>query len=386
MLLGIDRLVREDFRSIRGMKIGLLSMSSCCDSRLIPTLSLLSNARKVTIAALFAPEHGFHGAVQDQKSIPDSAAGKGMRIYSMYGRTREPAPAALQKTDAVIIDLQDIGSRYYTFLWSAMLMIKEVALIGKTIFILDRPNPLNGIAVEGPVLDPAYSSFVGLYPVPVRHGMTIGEMCVMLNNTENLGADLRVVKIRGWHRRQYHDETPLFWSMPSPNMPHFTTALVYPGMCLVEGTNLSEGRGTTRPFEIFGAPWVDVERLLRELRRNDIPGAAFRPVHFMPTFHKYRGELCAGAQIYVTDRRRFKPLTAGLQIIRSLYRIFPEYFRWRDPPYEFEKKKMPFDILIGNRWIRQGIEHGASIETLEKRWMPELKKYRMARKRYLFYS
>ncbi|MDH4211383.1 MAG: DUF1343 domain-containing protein [candidate division WOR-3 bacterium] len=385
MLLGIDRLVTEDFRSLKGMKIGLLSMSSCCDSRLIPTISLLASAKRTKIVALFAPEHGLHGALQDQIAVPDSTHDAGIRIQSLYGRQRKPALAALEDTEAIVIDLQDIGARYYTFLWSAVLMIKQAAKSNKIIFVLDRPNPLNGIDVQGPVLDATFASFVGLYSVPIRHGMTIGEMCAMLNQTENLKADLRIVKMRGWRRSDHYDQTSLFWNMPSPNMPHFSTAMIYPGMCLIEGTNVSEGRGTTRPFEIFGAPWVDAKRLLCELNRKRIPGAAFRPVHFIPTFHKYRGELCAGLQIYVKDCRKFKPITAGLEIIRTLYRLFPGSFRWRDPPYEFEKKKMPFDILIGNRWVREGIEQGARIRTLQERWMPELKKYRMARKKYLLY-
>ncbi len=386
VLLGIDRLVSDDFRSLRGMKIGLLSMSSCCDSRLIPTISLLKGTKRIEIVALFAPEHGLHGALQDQIAVPDSTHDAGIKIHSLYGRQRKPALAALENTDAIVIDLQDIGARYYTFLWSAMLMIRQAAKSDKIIIVLDRPNPLNGIDVQGPVLDANFASFVGLYSVPIRHGMTIGEICAMLSKTENLKADLRIVKMHGWRRSDYYDQTSLLWNMPSPNMPHFSTAMIYPGMCLIEGTNLSEGRGTTRPFEIFGAPWVDAQRLLRELNRKHIRGAAFRPVHFIPTFHKYRGELCAGLQIYVKDRRKFKPVTAGLEIIRTLYRLFPDSFRWRNPPYEYEKKKMPFDILIGNRWIREGIEQGVGIRTLQERWMPELKKYKMARKKYLLYS
>jgi uncharacterized protein YbbC (DUF1343 family) len=385
VLLGIDRLVAEDYKSLMGMKIGLLSMSSCCDSRLFPTISLLADSRRTKIVALFAPEHGLHGALQDQIAVPDATHDTGISIYSLYGRQRKPALAALEQTDAVVIDLQDVGSRYYTFLWSAMLMIEQAAKLNKIIFVLDRPNPINGIDVEGPVLDRAFASFVGIYAIPIRHGMTIGEMCNMLNQTENLNANLRIVRMKGWRRNVYYDETSLFWNIPSPNMPGLSTAFVYPGMCLVEGTNVSEGRGTTRPFEIFGAPWIDPSRLLRELLKKGMPGVAFRPLHFIPTFHKYHGQLCAGLQMYVKDRKKFRPVATGLEIVRALHRLYPEHFRWRDPPYEFEKEKMPFDILVGNKWIREGIEQGASVRTLEKRWMPALKKYKILRKEHLLY-
>ena len=385
VLLGIDRLVADDFKPLKGMKIGLLSMSSCCDSRLIPTISLLTNTRKTQTVALFAPEHGLHGAAQDQIPIPHATHDTGINIYSLYGRRRKPALEALEGTDALVIDLQDVGSRYYTFLWSAMLAIEQAAKLGKTVFVLDRPNPINGIDVEGPVLDPSFVSFVGLYAIPIRHGMTIGEMCNMLNHTHRLKAELEIIKMKGWQRRSYYDETPLFWTIPSPNMPSISTALVYPGMCLIEGTNISEGRGTTRPFELVGAPWIDTPRLLRELKKKRIPGVAFRPAHFTPTFHKYRGELCSGLQMYVENRRRFKPVTTALELIRSLYRLFPDHFRWRNPPYEYEKEKMPFDILIGNRWIREGIEHGTSVRTLKEGWISELQKYKTLRKKYLLY-
>ncbi|UCG30845.1 MAG: DUF1343 domain-containing protein [candidate division WOR-3 bacterium] len=386
MLLGIDRLVADDFRPLWRMKIGLLSTISCCDSRLVPTISLLANASKIKLTSLYAPEHGLLGALQDQVAVPSSISKSGIRVHSLYGRHRKPTVAALEDTDAIVIDLPDIGARYYTFVWSAMLMIIQAAKNNKSVYVLDRPNPLSGSEVQGPAIDPGFESFVGLFSVPIRHGMTIGEMCSMLNQIHHLGADVRVIKLQGWRRKDYHDEGSLFWNTPSPNMPNFTTALVYPGMCLLEGTNLSEGRGTTRPFETFGAPWVDPDRLKKELGKTGIAGAAFRPAYFIPTFHKYRGKLCAGLQIYVTDREKYKPVATGLEIIRTLYRLFPENFRWRRPPYEFEKEKMPFDILIGNAWVREGIEKGSSIRNLRQRWLPALRRFILTRKKYLTYS
>ncbi|UCD19860.1 MAG: DUF1343 domain-containing protein [candidate division WOR-3 bacterium] len=386
MLLGIDRFVRTDFNPVRGMELGLLSSTSSCDSKLDPTISLFLRAKRVKLNTLFAPEHGLYAALQDQVAAPDTLYGKGLSVRSMYGKKRKPGRNALKNLDAIVIDLLDIGTRYYTFVWSAMLMVKEAAAAGKKIFLLDRPNPLNGLTVQGPLIEAGFESFVGLYSIPVRHGMTIGEICTMLSHRHGINADLRVVKLQGWRRDTYFDENRLEWTVPSPNMPHFTTALVYPGMCLLEGTNVSEGRGTTRPFETFGAPWIDPGRLVRELDRRSIRGIGLRPTWFVPTFHKFRGELCGGAQICVTNRHRFDPLICGLEIVHTIRQLYPKRFSWRQPPYEFEKKRMPFDILLGNSWVRQEIEEGTSIEKISRRWMTELREFRTMRKKYLLYS
>ncbi len=385
VLLGIDRLISEDFGPLRRMRIGLLSMTSCCNSKLVPTISLFAGSKRIELVTLFAPEHGLFGALQDQVAVHDSKY-RGMRVYSIYGKTRKPALEALRNIDALVIDLQDIGVRYYTFIWSAMLMIEQAARAKKVVYVLDRPNPLNGQDVQGPLVDAGFESFVGLYSVPVRHGMTIGEMCTMLNHTHQLGADIKTIKLRGWRRKEPHCQTSVFWNVPSPNMPHFSTAQVYAGMCLLEGTNVSEGRGTTRPFETFGAPWIDANLLKRELSKKTPAGVAFRPVHFVPTFHKYEGRVCAGLQIYVTDMKKFKPVETGLEVIAALLRLFPRHFRWRKPPYEYEKKKMPFDILIGNSWVRKGIEKGNSISAMKAKWIPHIKKFQNTRKKFLFYT
>ncbi len=288
--------------------------------------------------------------------------------------------------DIAVVDLVDIGSRYYTFVWSALLLLRQIAKSGKRILILDRPNPLNGVTVQGPLLEPQFASFVGLYPLPVRHGMTIGEMCHMINKEHNLNADLMIIKIQGWKRKYYFPDCGLRWTVPSPNMPSFETACVYPGMCLLEATNVSEGRGTTKPFEIFGAPWIDEDLLVRELNQKKIVGVAFRPLKFIPTFHKYQGRLCGGAQVYVTDLKRFNPVCTGLEIISAIKRLFPRKFAWRKPPYEFEKSKMPFDILIGNAWIRKAIEKGESVASMKKHWQDDLRQFKKRRLQYLFYD
>lgn len=368
------------------MKVGLLCNISCCDSDLHPTISLFEKSKGIRLKAIFAPEHGFFCALQDQVKASDSQYHGRLDIHSLYGPRRKPGLKTLDTLDAIVIDLPDIGTRYYTFLWSAMLMISEAAALHKKILILDRPNPLNGITVQGPMIDPGFESFVGLYSVPVRHGMTIGELCCMLSREYNLEADLDVIRMIGWQRATYCDEQNSLWTLPSPNMPCFSTALVYPGMCLLEGTNVSEGRGTTKPFEMFGAPWIEPEQLAKRLKSSDIRGAAFRATYFMPAFHKYHGKLCGGVQMYVTNRAQFAPVTAGLQIIKTIHNLYGNDFCWRQPPYEFEKKKMPFDILIGNSSVRRAIENNASIRTIEQQWQTGLTKFKRLRKKYLLYK
>jgi len=386
VLLGIDRLIADDFRPMKNMKIGLLTNTACCNSMLRPTISLFENHRRIDLKAIFAPEHGFSGALQDQVKSSDSFHRNRIKIHSLYGKKQIPEHEALRKVDAVVIDLIDIGTRYYTFTWSAMLMIREAAKIGKKVFILDRPNPLNGVTVQGPLIQSGYESFVGLYSIPIRHGMTIAELCTMFCRENDIRADIHVINATGWRRNNYADETHMTWTVPSPNMPHFSTALVYPGMCLLEGTNVSEGRGTTRPFETFGAPWVVPNQLTQALQKRSITGADFRPTYFIPTFNKYRGQLCGGVQIYVTNRRKFKPVLTGLEIIRTLIRLYPGKFQWRQPPYEFEKEKMPFDILVGNSWVRKAIENGRAVTAIQRRWLTALKNFKSLRKKYLIYS
>ena len=387
MDLGIDRLVSRRFKPLAGARIGLLTNFSCCDSNLVPTIALFSEQTRVDLRAIFAPEHGLYAALQDQVKAGDYYDKKRkIKISSLYGRTLMPDMDLLGEIDVLVIDLQDIGTRYYTFLWSAILMIKAAAALEKEIFILDRPNPLNGIAVQGPVLEPGYSSFIGLYAVPVRHGLTIGELCNLINKEYRLGGTIRIIRMNGWRRPNYHHETGLPWTMPSPNMPSFDTALVYPGLCLLEGTNISEGRGSTRPFEVFGSPWIDPFAFAESINRRKIPGAHFRPTFFIPQFGKYRDRLCGGAQIYVKDRERFQPFSTGLEIIRTVKRLYPKRFRWRMPPYEFEKKRLPIDILCGNSWIRKALENNRSIPYLRMRWEKDLNRFKKMRSKYLLYK
>jgi len=374
------------FDLIRGCKVGLCTNIASCSTSLEPTVAIFSKQKAFRLNALFAPEHGFFGALQDQiraKTYYDKE--RRVSIYSLYGKHLIPDKAILNKIDVLVIDLQDIGTRYYTFVWSALLLIEQVANLDKKVIILDRPNPLNGVTVQGPVLEPQYVSFVGLYPIPVRHGLTIGELCAFVNSELHLGADIKIVKMTGWTRDLYFSDTGSCWTMPTPNMPGFSTALVYPGMCLLEGTNISEGRGTTKPFEVFGAPWIRPFSFIGAINKRKIPGVKFRPTFFIPTFNKYKGRLCGGAQMYVTNKRRFDPFSTGLEIIQTIKRLYPGKFRWRRPPYEHEIRKFPFEILTGNAWIKQSLDKNHSIASIRQKWQLGLYRFKRKRRKYLLY-
>ena len=310
----------------------------------------------------------------------------GLPVYSLYGRTRKPLPGMLDNLDVLVIDLQDVGSRYYTFIWTLELCMQACHEAGKTVIVLDRPNPLGGVMTEGPLLDPDYASFVGLRPLPVRHGMTIGEIGLYLCAEFYPGLDFRVITMQGWKRKMWYDGTGLPWVMPSPNMPTIETAAVYPGMCLLEATNISEGRGTTRPFEIFGAPFIQPDTLVKVLNDFKLPGVTFRPLSFLPTFQKHANTLCGGAQIHVTDREKFKPFKTGVAILKAIHNTWPREFAWKQPPYEYEEVKMPIDILAGRDRLRKEIEAWKDLDGMEKWWKAEAKAFEKIRKRYLIYK
>jgi uncharacterized protein YbbC (DUF1343 family) len=384
MLLGVDVLVKNRFRQITGADVALCTNYPAGASNLLPTLEIFKKQKKFRLRSIFTPEHGLYAALQDQVKTPDRPDPK-TPVLSLYGRRREPDPKILKSIDTIVIDLIDIGVRYYTFLWTAVLVIRQAARFGVKVLILDRPNPLGGRDVQGPVLEPSYSSFVGLYPIPVRHGMTIGELVGLLNGEFGIGGLIEVVKMEGWKRSAYYHETGLVWPIPSPNMPGPNTAYVYPGMCLLEGTNISEGRGTTRPFELFGAPWINPGELAVDLNREKTPGVRFRPVYFQPTFNKYRGQLCGGIQLVTHNLPALDPFRLGLWLIKKLLQLYPRQFQWRRPPYEGERVKMPFDILVGNSWIRNALERNRPLAEVERRWRKGLEEFINVRKKYLLY-
>ncbi|MCK4537668.1 MAG: DUF1343 domain-containing protein [Candidatus Krumholzibacteria bacterium] len=360
---GCDILTSEGFLRLKGKKTSLLSnpASVCHDLAHIIDRCLEND---VSLVCLFGPQHGLKGDTQanmiewegythPKASVP---------VHSLYGKTRVPTPEMLAGLDTVLIDLPDIGARPYTYIWTAALMMKECARLGISVMVADRPNPLGGTIVEGQILEDEYRSFVGLFPLLLRHGMTIGEILSMINTTENLGCDLEIVKMEGWDRDMSWDDTGQPWVLPSPNMPTPDTSTVYPGMVFLEATNISEGRGTTRPFEILGAPWIDGKNLAGALSESGIDGAVFRPLEFTPAWDKYEKQLCGGVQIHVTDRKAFRPVRAAAVLIQTIARLYPDNFEWLDPPYEYDEIHMPIDILSGGPQLRETVDAASGIK------------------------
>jgi uncharacterized protein YbbC (DUF1343 family) len=383
---GLDVFLEKRGGPWRGRRLGLIAHQASVTADLEPAVQALLRVKGPRLTALFGPEHGLTGAAQDQVEVaPSRDEHTGLPVFSLYGDRREPTAEMLKDVDALMFDLQDIGVRYYTFIWTMALAMKACAKAGKSFVVLDRPNPLGGETREGNILDPFYSSFVGLYPLPVRHGMTCGELALYFNHKFKLGADLHVIKMRGWRRKQWFDQTGAPWVLPSPNMPTLDTAAVYAGMCLLEATNLSEGRGTTRPFEIVGAPFMDSQILAQTLTRKKIPGAVFRPCAFLPTFNKWAGQPCQGIQIHVTDRRRFPSFLTGLLLLQAVRRLWPRNFEWKTPPYEYETQKPPIDILCGTAAVRQAIESDTDVETLARTWPPALRAFQKEIAPFLLY-
>ena len=349
--LPLDHLPELWPREFRGARVGALLHPASVSSKLEHASNVLErrNEDLFQLHAFFGPQHGFLGQTQDNMIEWKSYEHPRLRIpvYSLYGEHREPTAAMLHDLDVLLVDLQDVGARYYTFIWTLYLCMSACARHDVAVVVLDRPNPINGVTTEGALLDPNYKSFVGMHPIPVRHGRTIGELAAQFREEAFPECRLSILPMKNWERSMWFDQTGLPWVMPSPNMPTLETATVYPGMCLLEGTNMSEGRGTTRPFEIFGAPFINAERLCQELNALKLPGVFFREHYFQPTFQKFAGQLCGGAQLHVLDRDAFRSFQTGVEIIRSIRKLYPDSFAWKQPPYEYEREKLPIEILLG---------------------------------------
>jgi len=363
---GLDVWEGEQFRALRGLRVGAIVNPTSVDAHFRHLADLLWAAPGVTLAALFGPEHGVRGEVQYMEAVGEAKDPRtGVPMYSLYGSTVEslrPRREWLEGLDVVVFDIQDVGARYYTYVYTMALAMEACAKAGVRFVVLDRPNPLGGERVEGNLVEPGFRSFVGLYPLPNRHGMTVGELARMLNSEERFGCDLAVVPCLGWSRKMRWAETGLSFVPPSPNMPTPDTAQVYPGMCLLEGTNLSEGRGTCRPFEQFGAPYLDADEIASALERHQIAGLRVRPAYFVPTWDKHRGAGCAGAFLHVTDPAVFPSVRTGLAVVAEGRRRGGPDFQWRAEAYEFVTDVPAFDLLCGNARVRQALEDGADFE------------------------
>ena len=385
--LGIDRLLDADRDLIRGQRIGVVCNPASVDAAFRHTADRLVDDPDVKVAALFGPQHGFRSDLQDNMIETPHArdARRQVPIFSLYSETREPTADMLRDVDALVIDLQDVGTRVYTYVYTMANCMRAAARHGVRVVVCDRPNPIGGEDVEGNLLQPQYASFVGQFAIPLRHGMTIGELARLFNDAFGIGAALDVVPLEGWQRSMYYDETGLPWIITSPNIPTLDTATVYPGAVLFEGTGLSEGRGTTRPFELVGAPWIDGERLADAMNARGLAGVHFRPAFFEPTFHKYARQTCGGCQIHVVDRRRFQPVRASVELMAEFRRQDPSRFPWRQPPYEYEHEKQPIDVLYGSDRLRATLDAGLDVAPVIASWEVEEDAFRKTRGKYLVY-
>jgi uncharacterized protein YbbC (DUF1343 family) len=385
--LGIDVLLDRDRKLVSGQRVGVVSNPASIDHGFRHTADRLANDPDVELGALFGPQHGFRSDVQDNMIETPHAkdAQRRLPIYSLYSETREPTAEMLRDVDVLVIDLQDVGTRVYTYIYTMANCMRAAAKHGVRVVVCDRPNPVGGTAIEGATLRPEYTSFVGQFPIPLRHGLTIGELARLFNDEFGIGAALDVVPLDGWRRWMYFDETALPWVMPSPNLPTLDSTIVYPGAVLFEGTMLSEGRGTTRPFELVGAPWLDGDRLAQAMNARGLPGVHFRPAFFEPTFQKHARETCGGCQIHVLDRTRFEPVRAAVELIAECRAQNPSRFAWREPPYEYEHQKAPIDILFGSDRLRLTIDAGTAAETLVSEWRTDVDAFRRLREKYLLY-
>jgi uncharacterized protein YbbC (DUF1343 family) len=385
--LGIEMFLEDKQSIIRGARVGAVVHPASVLRNLRHTADALRECRGFRLVSLFGPQHGARGEKQDNMvesefyRDPDT----GLPVHSLYGETRRPTEAMLQDVDALLFDLQDVGTRVYTFIHTMAYCMEACALFGKRMIVLDRPNPINGQQMEGNLLHPDYRSFVGLYPIPMRHGMTVGELARFLNSEYKINCDLTVIPMEGWHRDYWYDQTGLPWIMPSPNLPTLDSATVYPGTVLIEGTMMSEGRGTTRPFELIGAPFINSQVFAEKLNALKLPGVQFRPTNFQTTFQKWMGEMCGGVQIHVLDRELFEPYLTGIALISTAASLYPKAFQWRQPPYEYECEKLPIEILSGGKSIPRMIQNGIAIEQIRQSWENDVSTFRKQREPYLLY-
>ncbi|MBI1950570.1 MAG: DUF1343 domain-containing protein [Acidobacteria bacterium] len=377
-------------------------------SRYVPAKQIVHGLCGRNLKALLGPQHGVAGEKQDNmvESGHGREAGLGIPVHSLYSETRSPTARMLRDIDLLLVDLQDVGTRVYTFEWTTALALEACARAGREVVVLDRPNPIGGLEVEGNLIRPGFTSFVGLYPVPMRHALTLGELAALVNARMAGGApgarpvrrgdgvswrcpglcDLTVVPMTGWRRRMLFPDTGLPWVLPSPNMPTFDTAAVYPGQVLLEGTNVSEGRGTTRPFEIFGAPWLDIRAVRRRFEKRRLPGLVLRDHAFEPTFHKWAGEVCQGFQIQVTDAAVFRPYVTTLALLQDLISEHRDRFKWKQPPYEYVTDRLPIDVLTGDPAVRQALELGTDLRVLERAWRREITSFRRESREFHLYD
>jgi uncharacterized protein YbbC (DUF1343 family) len=385
--IGIEKLVADRPAWVREQRLGLLCNQASTDRNFVHSRDLLLQAFPGRLTCLFSPQHVFFSEKQDNMIESDHAVdtASGLPVFSLYGETRKPLPAMFDDIDVLLVDLQDVGTRVYTFIWTVVLCLQTAAETGKKVVVLDRPNPVGGVLVEGNLLEREFRSFVGLYEIPMRHGLTMGELALLCNREMGIDCDLDVVKMAGWQRDMFFTDTGFPWVFPSPNMPTPLTALVYPGQVIWEGTNISEGRGTTLPFELVGAPFIDPDEVRNALAAVDLPGCLLRSITFEPTSGKWAGVSCRGFHLHVTEPAVFLSYRLSLVLLRELMRLYPDDFVYKKPPYEYEYEKLPMDMILGSRSVRVALEQGADMTELEGSWQDRLAEFDELRKTVLLY-
>lgn len=384
---GIDVLMESKPPWQEGQRIGLLCNHASVNRRLVHTRTLLQQRFGSDLCCIFSPQHGFNAEKQDNMIESDHAIDDvtGLRLFSLYGKRRKPTREMFACIDVLVIDIQDVGTRVYTFLYTMAYCLEAARSFGKKVIILDRPNPIDGVSLEGNLLKAEHISFVGLYPLPMRHGLTFAELGRYINEEYGIGADLDVVAMSGWQREMYYRDTGLPWIFPSPNMPTPETAMVYPGQVIWEGTTVSEGRGTTLPFELTGAPYWEPDRILSQLDRLKLPGCLFRPVVFEPTSGKWAGQACRGFHLHVTDKYVFRPYRTSLELLQIIMRCYQGSFSYKQPPYEYDFEQLPLDLILGDKALREKLENGVPVVALEKEWQGDLREFDLRRQNYLLY-
>ncbi|MCY7374444.1 MAG: DUF1343 domain-containing protein [Pyrinomonadaceae bacterium] len=385
--IGLDKVLDGRENTLTNLRVGLICNPASVNSDFRHAADLFYENEKINLTALFGPQHGIRGDVQyNMVETPHTTdTFTGLPVYSLYSETRQPTEEMLSGIDALVFDLQDVGCRVYTFIYTMANAMKACAAFGKKMIILDRPNPIGGIGVEGNTLEVGHESFVGQFPIPMRHGLTVGELAKLFNVEFNINCELEIVKMDNWAREDFYDETAAPWVMPSPNMPTVDTTVVFPATVFVEGTEVSEGRGTTRPFEIVGAPYINGREYADALKSLELPGVIFRPINFLPTFQEFAKQECEGVFLHVTDRRTFEPVITGLAIIKTIYDLYRADFQWKLTAYEYEFDRHPFDVIAGTTKIRAMIEKGTPVNEIKLSWQTDVDKFNRIREKYLIY-
>jgi uncharacterized protein YbbC (DUF1343 family) len=386
--LGLEQLIETPPANLRGKRIGLLCNSASVDHDLVHSRLRLHQRFGEQLTALFSPQHGLFAEKQDNMIESDHRTDPILKlpVFSLYSRTRVPSKKMFDTIDTLLIDLQDVGTRVYTFIYTMSYCLEAAARYGKQVIVLDRPNPIGGSKIEGNRLQPQWRSFVGRYPLPMRHGLTIAELAQLFNREYAINCTLDVIPMQGWKREMLFTDTDLHWVAPSPNLPTPASALVYPGQVLWEGTNVSEGRGTAQPFELCGAPYIDPLKILEALNPEETRGVILRPVEFEPTAQKWQGRTCRGFQLHVSNTRTYQPYRTSLALLQAVRSCHGDLFQWKPPPYEYEYERMPIDLILGDNTIRESLAGGISLEEMVERWSDELSAFDELRRKYFLYE